>query len=82
MANILPFPILKRSGFVAKQARYIATVREHKQHRELERLVQLQRDAMRRRGVPDDWIEQEIAGFRASLSVELGRPIRRDGGPA
>ena len=82
MANILPFPILKRSGFIAKQARYIATVREHKQKSELKRLVQLQRDAMRRRRVPDDLIEREIAGFRASLSVELARLNRRDGGAA
>jgi hypothetical protein len=82
MANIIPFPLLKRSGFVAKQARYIATIREHKQHREFERLVQLQRDAMRRRCVPDDLIEREIAGFRVSLFVELAGLDRRDGGAA
>jgi methylmalonyl-CoA mutase N-terminal domain/subunit len=82
MANILPFPLLKRSGFIAKQARYIATVREHKQRRELERLVEVQRDAMRRRCVPDDLIEREIAGFRVSLSVELALLNRRDRGAA
>jgi hypothetical protein len=82
MADIIPFPLLRRSGYVAKQARYLASVRECKQHRELERLVQLQRDAMRRRCVPDDLIEREIATFRVSLAVELARLDRRDGGAA
>jgi hypothetical protein len=81
--KIVPFPILRRAGFVTRQAAYIATLKQSKRGANIERMVQVQIDAMRRRGVDESLIEQEISVFRVAMAVELEQVLRQyDGGAA
>ena len=50
-ATILPFPILRRHGFIQKQAAHAACMNPIAAARYIEYQIQVQRDAMRRRGV-------------------------------
>ena len=65
--TILPFPILRRHGFIQKQAAHAACMNPNAAARYIEYQIQVQRDAMRRRGVGRRRYESKLAyGLGAS----------------
>jgi len=67
--TILPFPILRRHGFIQKQAAHAACMNPNAAARYIEYQiqVQVQRDAMRRRGLGRRRYESKLAyGLGAS----------------
>jgi hypothetical protein len=72
-ADVLPFPIARRSAFIQKQADHATCLRPDAAGRYIEYQLQVQRDAMRRRGVAEDLIARELKCMEAAISLELLR---------
>jgi predicted GIY-YIG superfamily endonuclease len=70
-ATILPFPILRRYGFISKQAAHAAGMNPDAAARYVEHQIQVQRDAMRRRGVAEDLIARELKLMDAAIRRAL-----------
>ena len=70
-ADIIPFPMAARRAFLDRTAITIATCKKSKQQPYRERAEQQQRDALRRRQLPDDVIESEIAVFNKEIDWRL-----------
>ena len=70
-AIILPFPILRRHGFIEKQAAHAASVNPDASARYIEYQIRVQRDAMRRRGIAEDLIARELKLMEAAIRQEL-----------
>ena len=66
-AKIVPFPIVRRHGFIERQAEYAAQMNPAGGERYLTHQIRLQADAMRRKGVSDDLIQREIRCMTAAL---------------
>jgi hypothetical protein len=70
-ATVLPFPILRRHGFIEKQAAHAACMNPDAAARYVEYQIQVQRDAMRRRGIAEDLIARELTLMEAAIRREL-----------
>jgi hypothetical protein len=70
-AIIFPFPIVRRHGFVRRQAEHAAQMNPDSSARYLEYQLQVQRDAMRRRGVAEDRIARELKMMEAAIRQEF-----------
>ena len=72
-ADIVPFPIARRSAFIQKQADHATCLNPDASARYLNHQLQVQYDAMRRRGVTEDLIARELKCMEAAISLELLR---------
>ena len=72
-AAVLPFPIARRRAFIQKQADHATCLHPDAAGRYLEYQLQVQRDAMRRRGVAEDLIARELKCMEAAIRLELLR---------
>jgi hypothetical protein len=70
-AAVLPFPILRRHGFVRKQAAHASCLNPSASARYVEYQLQVQRDAMRRRGIAENLIGREIELMEAAIQREV-----------
>jgi hypothetical protein len=70
-ATILPFPIARRRAFIAKQADHALCLNPDSAERYLQYQLQVQRDAMRRRGVAEDLIARELKCMERAIRSEL-----------
>ena len=59
-AVVLPFPLARRLDLIHRQADYALCLRPLKAEQHIERQLQCQVDALRRRGVAEDIIAREI----------------------
>lgn len=73
-ATVLPFPILRRHGFIEKQAAHAARMNPDASARYIEYQIQVQRAAMRRRGIAEDLIARELKLMEAAIRRELLQP--------
>jgi hypothetical protein len=72
-ATILPYPIARRRTFIAKQADHATYLNPHAAERYLQYQLQMQGDAMRRRGVAEDLIARELKCMERAVRQELLR---------
>ena len=72
-AVITPFPIARRRAFIQTQADRATCLRPDAAGRYLEYQLQVQRDAMRRRGVTEDLIARELKCMELAIRQELLR---------
>lgn len=70
-AAVLPFPILRRHGFVQKQASHAACMNPDSSARYIEYQIQVQREAMQRRGVAAELIARELELMETAILREL-----------
>jgi hypothetical protein len=70
-ATMIPFPIIRRHGFIEKQAAHAASMNPDAAARYVEYQIQVQRDAMRRRGVAENLIARELRLMEAAIRREL-----------
>lgn len=70
-AIVFPFPIIRRDGFVQKQANHAACMNPAAGARYIEYQIQVQGDAMRRRGIAEDLIARELTLMDAAIRREL-----------
>jgi Family of unknown function (DUF6074) len=66
-ALILPFPIVRRHGFIRRQAERAASMNYDSCVRYVERQLTIQRDAMRRRGIAENLIDREL--YRMAMAM-------------
>ena len=59
-ATVVPFPIVRRHGFIQKQADHAALMNPDSGVRYLQYQLRLQAESMRRKGIDEDLIEREL----------------------
>jgi predicted GIY-YIG superfamily endonuclease len=70
-AIVFPFPILRRHGFVQKQAAHAAGMNPDASARYVEHQILVQREAMQRRGVAAELIARELQLMETAIRREL-----------
>jgi uncharacterized protein DUF6074 len=66
-AIVLPYPLVRRCTYISRQAEQMACMNDRAAARYLSHQLQVQRDAMCRRGVPQPLIEREIRNMEAAI---------------
>ena len=72
-AVVVPFPIANRRAFIQKQADHATCLNPDAAARYLNYQLQVQCDAMRRRGVAEDLIARELKCMERAVRQELLR---------
>lgn len=72
-AAVLPFPIARRQAFIRKQADHATCLNPDAAERYVQYQLQVQCEAMRRRGVAEDLIARELKCVEAAIRQELLR---------
>ncbi len=72
-ATVVPFPIARRQAFIRKQADHATCLNPDAAERYVQYQLQVQCEAMRRRGVAEDLIARELKCVEAAIRQELLR---------
>jgi hypothetical protein len=72
-AIVFPFPIVRRLAFIRKQADCASLMNPDASARYVQYQLQVQRDAMRRRGIAEDLIARELKCMERAIRTELMR---------
>jgi hypothetical protein len=72
---IIPFPLARRSAFIDRHARHIATMRPEVGERYLDRQLRIQFENLQRRGIDLDTINREIVAMDAAIRTALWRAV-------
>jgi uncharacterized protein DUF6074 len=72
-ALIVPFPIVRRHGFIRRQADHAASMSPDAAVRYVEHQLTVQRDAMRRRGIAENLIDRELYRMAMAMRSEFLR---------
>jgi hypothetical protein len=75
MAEILPFPIVRRRDFVERQALRAAELSPNAGERHIRNQIQVQIDAMRRKGISEELITREVRCFERAVRAALWRTV-------
>lgn len=81
-ALVIPFPRVRDNQFIRRHARRMTEMAPAKGEAHLRRLIELQMDTMRRRGIPDPIIVDEARAVEAAIRAELWRVVIFEGGAA
>lgn len=73
MAIVLPFPSYRRSAFVRRHAGIMATLSPSGGERHLKRQLDIQSEAMERRGVSTELVSQDRRSLETAIRAELFR---------
>lgn len=72
-AKVVPFPLARRVDLIQRQAQYALCLKPAKAEQHIQRQLQCQREALRRRGVAEDIITSEIEGMEAAVRAAMWR---------
>jgi hypothetical protein len=75
MAEILPFPIVRRQAFILRQALRAADLNQQAGERHIQHQVKCQVDAMRRKGVSEDLIALEARCMESAIRAALWETV-------
>jgi hypothetical protein len=78
-ATILPFPIVRRRGFIAKQVAHASMMNPDSGLRYLQHQIEIQGDAMRRKGIDGDRIKRELRRMEVLIQAACGGTVQSDG---
>jgi hypothetical protein len=70
-AAIFPFPLAKRRTMIDRKARYAAELNPDAAERYLRQQLKIQGDAMRRRGVDNGSVAQELKSMEGAIRALL-----------
>lgn len=73
-AEIIPFPIARRQAFIQKQVDHAASMNPDAAARYLQYQLQVQGEALRRRGVAEDRIARELNSMGAAIHAMFTLP--------
>jgi hypothetical protein len=82
MAEVIPFPVVRRVDFVWRHAARMSELRAKAAENHLASQLKIQRDTMTRKGVDPERIDQELATLEAAIRAELWRLVLSPGGAA
>jgi hypothetical protein len=74
-AAILPFPIVRRHGFDGKQIAHASQVNSDASARYLRYQLKLQGDAMRRRGIGEDFVQRELRCMASAIRAAFAQNV-------
>ncbi|WP_410712066.1 DUF6074 family protein [Bradyrhizobium sp. BEA-2-5] len=74
-ARVIPFPITRRHSFIERQACRAAELSPDAGERHIRNQVQIQVDAMRRRGIGEDLIAREARCMETAIRAALWRTV-------
>jgi hypothetical protein len=77
-ASVLPFPLSRRRHLIYRQARYAAGLGPDAAERHIGQQIKIQADAMRRRGIDESLIANEVRRLENAIRDALMRDA--DGG--
>jgi hypothetical protein len=79
--TVIPFPLARRRAFVDRHARLISTMRPEAGERHLDRQLSIQAENLRRKGIPSETIEREVAALGAAIRAAMWQAawMRGDG---
>jgi hypothetical protein len=72
-AAILPFPIVHRRAFIAKQASHAARMNPDAGVRYLQHALDVQAEAMRRKGIDEALIQRELRCMGQAIRAAFAR---------
>jgi Family of unknown function (DUF6074) len=72
-AAVLPFPIARRGAFIAKQASHAAMMHPDAGIRYLRHQLDVQAEAMRRKGIEEDLIQRELRCMGYAIRAAFAR---------
>ncbi|MGY8684568.1 DUF6074 family protein [Bradyrhizobium sp. UFLA05-153] len=70
-AVVLPFPLSRRLDFIQRQAEYALVLKPEKGEAHIQRQIQCQADALRRRGISEEVIQRELASMQAAIRTAM-----------
>jgi len=79
-ASIVPFPLARRRAFIQKQADHATCLNPSASERYLEYQLQVQRDAMRRKGIDEALIQHELLCMRRAIQAIFSANMQQPGG--
>jgi len=82
MAEVVPFPLARRRGLVLRQAEWFAQQSPAAAEANLLRQVQIQREALLRRGVDPCVVERECSGLVGAIRAVVWALVLTPGGAA
>jgi hypothetical protein len=74
-AKIVPFPLAKRRQMIARQARYAAALSADAAERHIAHQLRMQADALLRKGVESNLVQQELKSMEAAIRKLLARAV-------
>jgi hypothetical protein len=69
--TVIPFPLARRRAFIDRHARLIATMRLEVGERYLDRQLSIQAENLRRKGIPSETIDREVASLGAAIRAAM-----------
>ena len=77
--EILPYPATRRVGYIRNMARLLASYRPETAERTIATQLTVQRQAMLRRGLPNDIVEREVTKLEHAVRTALCNILTSDG---
>ncbi|MFK4538008.1 hypothetical protein ABIA00_006191 [Bradyrhizobium ottawaense] len=75
MAQLIPFPYIHRRAFIERQASRAAELNPDAGERHVRTQIQIQVDAMRRKGISEDLILREVRCMETAIRAALWRTV-------
>jgi hypothetical protein len=73
--TIVPFPLARRRSMIQRQASYAAELNPDAAERHIARQLQVQGDAMRRKGIDENLIARELKCMEGAIRAMLLRAV-------
>jgi hypothetical protein len=80
VVQILPFPLVRRRAFIAKQAAHAALMNPDAGERYVRYQLKIQRDSMLRKGVAEHLIDRELKCLEIAIRTKMVFQHIRPGG--
>ena len=81
-AEVVPFPVVRRLAFLERQVAVAASLRPTASARYISYQLQVQANTMRRKGMAEHYIADEIAAMETEILRGLDLRLADDGGAA
>ncbi len=82
MAIVLPFPAVRRRGFIRKQGSWLADLPAREAEKHLAYQLRKQRETMIGKGIDPVEAERQVAALEAAIRCEITRNLVTFGGIA
>jgi hypothetical protein len=79
MSEIVPFPAVRRVGFIRNMARVMATYRADAAERTLQARLDATRTAMLRKGIRPDVVGREVRSLEMAIRAKLRTVVTQNG---
>jgi hypothetical protein len=79
-AAVLPFPIARRQAFIRKQADHASLMNPDAGIRYVHHALDVQAEAMRRKGIDEDLIQRELLCMRRAIQALFNANVQQPAG--